>query len=296
MGSSKSVSSSPLRGKRRVQFGTILLRSGLLIGSILGNFSMLAFATAQESGDSVVASTQQNVTTQQDGIINDTATSINSVASVTNASNNGTGYNTTLGVAAPIPAGHSSMLANEVTNVTNAAIAAPLCYSSLRDLNAAMRRKNAYVVEVYVLCPDTVFFVGANRGVEGFDLGDEPIRPRSNSIVQCGASGSSRNNCTILGGDAQLQLFWSEHPEPDRENVLLEGVTFESVKPRRVAVALVAPGYVEFRDCIFKVRFSMLIPSPLIMVRFDSWPNRNMKTHKWLEYITLQHRRIKCWK
>ena len=129
------------------------------------------------------------------------------------------------------------------------------CYTDLRSLNADLMQKNPFDIETFTLCPNTIFEVGDNHGVElGFVNGDEPLRPRSNAILRCGESGSSQNNCTIRGGDAQFQMFLSHHPESFRENVLVQGITYESVSPTRVALAIVAPGYIEFRDCVFKVR------------------------------------------
>lgn len=129
------------------------------------------------------------------------------------------------------------------------------CFTSLRSLNQVLVDKDPFVMQTYTLCPNTVFRVGDNLGIDvGFINGDEPLRPRSNAEIRCGETGSSLNNCTIVGGDAQFQMFTAHHPEVQRENVVVKGITYESVTPTRVAVAIVAPGFIEFRDCVFKVR------------------------------------------
>jgi hypothetical protein len=127
----------------------------------------------------------------------------------------------------------------------------PDCYEDLN--NIGLREKvlstdQLAIGRTYVLCPDTVFFMGIlNQNI--FEGGFDAIIPRPNVHYKCGTSGSSANNCRLLTGSAAIL---SAAGDPLHTNVTFEGLTIESSVVAGVVAAL--PGDLTFVDCIFKVR------------------------------------------
>ena len=130
--------------------------------------------------------------------------------------------------------------------------AGPECYSNLTSVaqrEAALSTVQVQLGRTYVLCPDTVYFMGTldpstSTFVDGFDA----IVPRSNVFYKCGQSGSSANNCRLLGGTFAIISFGGD---PVNNNVTFQGLTIESSTTGGVLAAI--PGDLHFIDCIIKV-------------------------------------------
>jgi hypothetical protein len=126
------------------------------------------------------------------------------------------------------------------------------CIGNLSDLYAAIQNKQTFVVETYILCPNTVYNVGLWNSTYDYEGGGPPIYMRANSKILCGDDGSSTNNCVLRGGSfhviATVNLFVDEDPI----NVLVSGMTFEA--PAGNGVLFVSPGEIIFDDCLFRVR------------------------------------------
>jgi hypothetical protein len=127
------------------------------------------------------------------------------------------------------------------------------CYSSLRDVAVAMEDKNPFIVETYILCPDTIYTIGdrdPNRP-DCYINGDVAIQLRQFSTIQCGKDGSSTNNCTLMGGYNQMATTAGSYNVEEKVGIVVQGITF--AQGRGGALFLAAGGDIVFRDCIFKV-------------------------------------------
>jgi hypothetical protein len=122
-----------------------------------------------------------------------------------------------------------------------------LVQQTLEATTAADERK------VYTLCPNTVFELGPSTVPGKLS----PLVARSNTLFQCGADGSSANNCVLSGGESQ---FWSTDTVFDNDgdessaattNVVVQGITFQDAQ--HVAILLETAGDVTFIDCIIRV-------------------------------------------
>jgi hypothetical protein len=142
------------------------------------------------------------------------------------------------------------------TAQTKAPIPSPVpfrpCYSNLTEIEDLVKMKSPFIVETYILCPNTTYKMGsldvfANEMIDGW----KPIFTRSNSIFQCGEDGKSSSNCIITGGVFQLMHEVQTFNNELKENVVIKGITFEDAT--RGAALLAAPGDITFIDCIFKV-------------------------------------------
>lgn len=129
----------------------------------------------------------------------------------------------------------------------------PDCFTNTTLLTEVMAEADPLVNNVYVLCPNTTFNIGAadEDGICCVD-GMTGLYVQSRSHIKCGESGSSENNCTLLGGDFQLIIG----PEPAME-ILIQGVTFEAAKI--TGAFLAGRSEVTFLDCLFTVRYSHII-------------------------------------
>lgn len=118
--------------------------------------------------------------------------------------------------------------------------------------------------KLFVLCPNTVFEVGAL--VAGETVGGQfPIVPRSNTIISCGEDGSSANNCILRGGDYGVFAFGSVFfGDEEATNVVIRGLTFEGQTQSMAAVQ--QAGDFTFDDCVFQNSDSY---AP-ILVNYDS--------------------------
>jgi hypothetical protein len=146
---------------------------------------------------------------------------------------------------------------------TRAPIPAPVpdrsCYTNLTEIDDKNKLKNPFVVETFVLCPNTVFKMGV-YGPDG-DIVDgyNPLQPRSNTIYTCGEDGKSSNNCTLDGGGYHIYHSFVTYNRENKVGVVLKGITFnDSIEG---GVILVAPGDITFIDCIFSVRLLPLFCS-----------------------------------
>jgi hypothetical protein len=127
------------------------------------------------------------------------------------------------------------------------------CFTDITLLSQVMAEADPLVSNVYVLCPNTTFNIGV-AGDDGICCtgGMSSLYVQSRSHIKCGESGSSDNNCTLLGGDFQL----ISGPEP-AEEVIIQGVTFEAAEDSGAFLA--GRTEVTFLDCLFKVRCSNLL-------------------------------------
>jgi hypothetical protein len=133
------------------------------------------------------------------------------------------------------------------------------CFRNLDDLYTAIVNKETFAVETFILCPNTVYNVGFLNSTNDYEGGGPPIYMRENSKILCGDDGSSANNCVLRGGGfhviSTLNLFFEVDEDPI--NVLVSGITFDA--PAGNGVLLVSPGEIIFNDCMFRVRFPMLL-------------------------------------
>lgn len=127
------------------------------------------------------------------------------------------------------------------------------CYDNLDKLVVDVElRQNVFEIQDYILCPNTVFNIGAPRGSLNNQGGQEALRLRKNSRFLCGPDGKSSNNCVLLGGLFQVVSWAHTFGEATKENVVVSGITFRDADAS--SALLVAEGDVLFRDCIFDVR------------------------------------------
>lgn len=128
----------------------------------------------------------------------------------------------------------------------------PDCYEDLNMVNQrelALSSKEVGLARTYVLCPNTIFFMGRLNPSGGFDGGFDAIIPRPNVHYKCGDDGASTNNCRLLDGTFPIISFGGD---AEHTNVIFEGLTIESSASGGVLAA--TPGDLTFFDCIFKVR------------------------------------------
>jgi hypothetical protein len=127
----------------------------------------------------------------------------------------------------------------------------PECYSNTTLLFQAMLSVSSSVDIVYILCPNTVFNIGVDdaNGVCCVN-GMARLNAKSRSHIKCGESGSSQNNCTLLGGQVQLLSQPQTFGEETTTGVVIQGITFEAAID--MGAVLGSIGDVTFVDCIFK--------------------------------------------
>jgi hypothetical protein len=62
----------------------------------------------------------------------------------------------------------------------------PECFDNLDVLTEFMMQQNVFLVETYILCPNTIFQVGIpTAGIDIFEGGSRPLSVRSNSRILC---------------------------------------------------------------------------------------------------------------
>jgi hypothetical protein len=138
-------------------------------------------------------------------------------------------------------------------------IIVPDCFSNTTKLFHFMLEQEATnpvasASYIYTLCPNTVFNIGIvnERGQCCVDDGMNALVAKSQSHVRCGDSGSSDNNCTLVGGQVQLVSGPSFFQQDAATDVAFQGITFEAAID--TGVLLAHRGDVTFIDCVFKVR------------------------------------------
>jgi hypothetical protein len=153
------------------------------------------------------------------------------------------------GPTTSIPSGPPSGLT--IAPVPTPPLGVPSCYSNTTLLFNAMLSVSSNVDIVYILCPNTVFNIGVDdaNGVCCVD-GMARLNAKSRSHIKCGESGSSKNNCTLLGGQVQLLSQPQTFGEETTTGVVIQGLTFESAAD--MGAVLGSIGDVTFIDCIFK--------------------------------------------
>ena len=116
-----------------------------------------------------------------------------------------------------------------------------------------MEEKDPFKFETFVLCPNREYKIG-NRDRNQpacFRDGDAMLELRQFSIVQCGATGSYTNNCTITGGFNQMATTAGSYDQEPKTRIEVSGITF--AQGTGGALFLAAGGDIVFKDCIFKV-------------------------------------------
>ena len=122
------------------------------------------------------------------------------------------------------------------------------CFSNLTVLAAAMSAGPVFETVEYTLCPNTVYQVGnlvAGRCCEG---GDSPIFLRANSIIKCGDDGALANNCTFIGGQSHVAVFFELFEELVTGSEI-RGITFGESSFANLLLA--SPGSFSLIDCSF---------------------------------------------
>ena len=128
----------------------------------------------------------------------------------------------------------------------------PECFNSTALIFQAMLRASSFVAQTYIMCPNTRTRIGFFRQ-DGTccDNGDSALTLRSRSIVKCGESGESSNNCTLVGGNAHIFYVGSLFGDILAQDVRIEGFTFEATD--FISTAMANRGDVTYYDCIWKV-------------------------------------------
>lgn len=132
------------------------------------------------------------------------------------------------------------------------------CYSDLDNIFLREQSLSAEQVQIgrtYILCPDTAYFMARLDETGQFVNGYTPFLPRPNVHYQCGATGSSSNNCRILDGTYAIISFQGLSMDAVIPNVTFQGLSIESSAGGALLAAL--SGSIHFVDCIFKVRSSI---------------------------------------
>jgi hypothetical protein len=141
-------------------------------------------------------------------------------------------------------------------NPTRAPIPAPVparpCYTNLTEIDDLTKLKSAFIVETYVLCPNTIFQMGTTGPNNTIVDGYEAIDPRANTVYTCGEDGEASNNCITRGGTLQVYLTFASYNRENKVGVVFKGIiTFDD--SMQVGLLLVAPGDTTFIDCVFSV-------------------------------------------
>lgn len=154
---------------------------------------------------------------------------------------------------------------------------APDCYVDLDNIQQRESTLSVQEIQVgrtYVLCPDTVFFMGTMTPTGQTENGFTRLTPRPNVLYKCGETGSSENGCRLLGGTIAIHSFGGD---AEHTNVTFQGLTIES--SQFYGVVAETAGDLTFIDCVFKnhenaVPVAIFFDSPL--VRRLSQPNNNL--------------------
>ena len=130
-------------------------------------------------------------------------------------------------------------------------VSAQACIGSFDELRAleVARGNDTAVPVTYVICPNTVFDIAA-LPVEVYTW-----EMNGNTNYLCGEDGSLANNCTVTGGETQAVIVYSTLDRSSKENILVQGFTFEKASITNIAVA--SEGKHTFRDCVFRVSVTL---------------------------------------
>lgn len=125
------------------------------------------------------------------------------------------------------------------------------CISRLSSLELLeSSATNLEVVRQYKLCPDIEYNPGKFDINGELVAGDQPpIYVRSNLNLKCGSDGNIEDNCSIVGGEFQLDASNIHGLEMPFENVVFEGITFRDAK--KFSVYANRPGNITFINCAF---------------------------------------------
>jgi hypothetical protein len=128
----------------------------------------------------------------------------------------------------------------------------PECYTDLDQLFEDEGNADVSVPRTRILCPNTNFKMGIpNPNGGGFIDGFGPLAPRPNGTYICGQSGSSSNNCVLVGGDFHLVSFGQGDFDERKDAVTYQGLTFEAAE--KSTILLFNAGDITFSDCIVRV-------------------------------------------
>ena len=116
-------------------------------------------------------------------------------------------------------------------------------FDALRELEFKRWNNNTIPV-TYVICPNTVFDMEVIKEQYQWEM-------NGNTNYLCGADGSSKNNCTVTGGDVHFQISYYAYGQSSKNNILISGFTFE--KAYFVNGVTGMSGKHTIRDCIFRV-------------------------------------------
>mmetsp|Transcript_14894 Transcript_14894/g.28199 ORF Transcript_14894/g.28199 Transcript_14894/m.28199 type:complete len:433 (-) Transcript_14894:280-1578(-) len=126
----------------------------------------------------------------------------------------------------------------------------PECFNSTVLLFEAMLRGNSFIAQTYIVCPNTRLQIGFFRQDGSCCDGEAPLVLRSRSVVKCGESGESSNNCTLVGGQAHVFFVGSYFSDALAQDVRVEGFTFEQAE--FISVAIGNRGDITFKNCIWQ--------------------------------------------
>jgi hypothetical protein len=130
----------------------------------------------------------------------------------------------------------------------------PTCFRSFSEIDREeLFLESDDATRTYRLCEDQVY------QIRNFDADDDDrentttplIIGRSNVKVLCGASGNSRNNCTLYGGTYQFTVHDEYRVGTPFENVLVQGLTFQAATTYNVLTS--TNNDVTLKDCVFTV-------------------------------------------
>lgn len=131
----------------------------------------------------------------------------------------------------------------------------PSCYRSFSEIDYNEEFLNSDdTTRTYRLCENHTY------QIRNFDADDDDrentttplIVGRSNVNILCGASGSSRNNCTLHGGTYQFTVHDEYRVGTTFQNVLVQGLTFKAATTYNFLTS--TNNDVTLKDCVFTVR------------------------------------------
>lgn len=111
-------------------------------------------------------------------------------------------------------------------------------YNSIDDLNKDISSLALeHNIELYILCPNTIYELDESHS------GIKPIK--NTTRIQCGADGSSTNNCTIIGGNSHILFNYSIVVV----DVVFQGITFSESLGASLSAWGPSASYASFLDC-----------------------------------------------
>lgn len=170
------------------------------------------------------------------------------------------------------------------------------CYNNTNEIfEISLDDRLLYKTKKFILCPNTVYNIGIygfNATFAGIIDGQYPLSPRMNTIIQCGESGESSNNCTLFGGDwGLITVPVLNGLDFDTSDILIQGITFESQNTYSLFIGLPGNNFV-MDDCIIKNQFNQ---GPIVfnnrgpfvgrrnLDRYDKYEDPMAKTYHYMK-------------